>query len=76
MVSAWQPIVTAPRSGFGAPRRYVLVRGPSGMVYTEYNVVLAYHDAEYRPRDPGRDIHNDTLSDQGLEPTEWCEVPE
>lgn len=73
--SAWQPIDTAPRSGFGKPRRYVLVRGPSGTVGTDHDVILAYHDAEYRPHDPWRDVNNDALSDFGFEPTEWMEVP-
>jgi hypothetical protein len=74
--TSWRPIETAPRSGFGEPNRYVLVRGPSGMVGVEHDVILAYHNAEYRPLDPWRDVHGDALADRGLAPTEWMEVPE
>jgi hypothetical protein len=73
--SSWQPIATAPRSGFDASRHYVLVRGQSRMD-DELFIVKAYHDAEYYPRDPWRGIDNDALSDFGWEPTEWMKVPE
>lgn len=73
--SAWRPIATAPESGFGRPRHYVLVRGPSGMVGTKHFVVKAYKDAEYRPNDPWRLVDNGALSDFGWEPDEWMEVP-
>lgn len=76
MTRTWKPIDTAPRSGFGRPRRYVLVRGPSGMLGTPYFVTLAYHDAEYRPEDSWLDVNNDRLTDYGWRPTEWMEVPE
>lgn len=73
--TAWRPIVTAPRSGFGNPRRFVLTRGPSGYTTTDKFVVLAYHDAEYRPHDPWRMLDNSALSDFGWVPEEWAEVP-
>lgn len=73
--SVWRPIETAPRSAGLTKNRYVLVRGPSGYVGTKHFVVLAYHDDQYRPRDPWRLIDNSALSDFGWVPEEWAEVP-
>lgn len=74
--SPWKPIATAPQSGFGKSRRYVLVRGPSQVSDTEHFVVKAYHDAEYRPIDPWRMVDHSAVSDFGWIPTEWMEEPQ
>lgn len=67
--SPWRPISTAPE------RRFVLVRGPSGMGMRKF-ITLAEYDPIHRPRDPWLDVMGDTLSDSGWRPEEWMEAPE
>lgn len=62
---SWQSIDTA-------PKRLVLVRGPSGYRGHRYFYVSAYHDQEH---DRWLDTANTALQDRGWEPTEWRELP-
>lgn len=57
----------------GAPPRNVVLEvcGDSGMITNRVFLALAYHDANYRPLDPWRDIQGSALSDQGWIPTFW-----
>jgi hypothetical protein len=49
----------------------VLVRGDSGVTTFPVYFVVAYHDDEYRPHNPWRDILNDAITDCFELPTHW-----
>jgi hypothetical protein len=65
----WYPISTLP-----CPRELVLIRGKS--FQTPYPVFLStgFHDPEWRPLDPWRDINGDSFSYCGHEPREWSPI--
>lgn len=61
----WFPIDTAPRN------KYVLVRRPSGSSTTPYRILVARHDADYRPHNPWVNHNNDAVTDEGEGPDLW-----